>query len=91
MAIGLERLRCVPEASFTMRRGLLTVPRHAAVFGCWGWRTVLWRSMSAASVINLLLLAMLPVLALLLSYAVAGRRPALRQHIAAGADSGAAM
>jgi uncharacterized membrane protein len=91
MAIGLERLR-IRTGSFvhTAAAGLLTVfAGIAAVFGLLGLENpVLWPIDVGGVVINLLLLAYaLPaVLALLLSYAVAGRRPVeYANTIAAGA------
>lgn len=91
MAIGLERLR-LRTGSIVHNGGaiLLTVfAGAAAVFGLLGLENpMLWRIDVGGAVINLLLLAYaLPaVLALLLSYAVAGRRPAAYANtIAAGA------
>jgi uncharacterized membrane protein len=91
MAIGLERLR-IRTGSFvhTAAAGLLTVfAGIAAVFGLMGLENpVLWPIDVGGVVINLLLLgyALPAVLALLLSYAVAGRRPvAYANTIAAGA------
>jgi len=91
MAIGLERLR-IRTGSFvhTAAAGLLTVfAGIAAVFGLLGLENpVLWPIDVGGVVINLLLLgyAIPAVLALLLSYAVAGQRPvAYTNTIAAGA------
>ncbi|MGX9426823.1 MULTISPECIES: DUF2339 domain-containing protein [Bradyrhizobium] len=91
MAIGLERLR-VRTASIVHNIGavLLTVfAGLAAVFGLMLLETpILWPIDVGGSFINLLLLgyALPAVLALLLSYAVAGRRPAAYGNtLAAGA------
>ena len=91
MAIGLERLRLrTRSVVHTAGAVLLTVfAGLAAVFGLFGLENpMLWRIDVGGTVINLLLLAYaLPaVLALLLSYAVAGRRPTKYANtIAAGA------
>ena len=86
MAIGLERLR-IRTRSVIHNAGaiLLTVfAGLAAVFGLLVLENpILWSIDVGGAVINLLLLgyALPAVLALLLSYAVAGRRPVgLRQH-----------
>jgi uncharacterized membrane protein len=91
MAIGLERLR-IRTGSIVHNVGavLLTIYAGlAAVFGLMLLETpILWPTNVGGVFINLLLLAYaLPaVLALLLSYAVAGRRPAsYANSIAAGA------
>ena len=96
MAIGLERLR-IRTGSFvhTAAAGLLTVfAGIAAVFGLLGLENpVLWPIDVGGGFINLLLLgyALPAVLALLLSYAVAGPRPVgVRQYDRGGrADPGA--
>ncbi|MBN8989603.1 MAG: DUF2339 domain-containing protein [Rhizobiales bacterium] len=91
MAIGLERLRLrTGSVVHTAGAVLLTVfAGLAAVFGLLGLENpMLWRIDVGGAVINLLLLAYaLPaLLALLLSYAVAGRRPTnYANAIAAGA------
>ena len=98
MAIGLERLR-IRTGSVVHNAGavLLTVfAGLAAVFGLMGLENpVLWPIDVGGGFINLLLLgyALPAVLALLLSYAVAGRRPRrLRQHDRGGrADSRARL
>ncbi len=78
-----RRSQCRRDPAHGVRR------RSPACSACWCWRTrSSGRSMSAASFFNLLLLgyALPAVLALLLSYAVAGRRPAgYANTIAAGA------
>ncbi len=87
MAIGLERLR-LRSGSIVHNVGavLLTAVRRARqrCSGCSAWRTrCMWRIDVGGGFFNLLLLgyALPAVLALLLSYAVAGHRPAsLRQH-----------
>jgi uncharacterized membrane protein len=91
MAIGLERLR-IRTASIVHNIGavLLTVfAGLAAVFGLMLLETpILWPIDVGGSFINLLLLgyALPAVLALLLSYAMAGRRPATYSNtLAAGA------
>jgi len=91
MAIGLERLR-IRTGSIVHNAGaiLLTVFAGAAsVLGLLGLENpMLWRIDVGGVLINLLLLgyALPAVLALLLSYAVAGRRPvAYANTIAAGA------
>ena len=91
MAIGLERLR-LRTGSIVHTAGavLLTIfAGLATVFGLFGLENpMLWRIDVGGTVINLLLLAYaLPaVLALLLSYAVAGQRPTKYANtIAAGA------
>ncbi len=91
MAIGLERLRIrTGSVVHTASAGLLTVfAGFAAVFGLLGLENpMLWSIDVGGVVINLLLLgyAAPAILALLLSYAVAGRRPvAYANTIAAGA------
>lgn len=91
MAIGLERLRIrTGSVVHTVSAGLLTVfAGLAAVFGLLGLENpMLWSIDVGGVVINLLLLgyAIPAILALLLSYAVAGRRPvAYANTIAAGA------
>ena len=91
MAIGLERLRLrTGSVVHTAGAVLLTVfAGLATVFGLFGLENpMLWRIDVGGAVINLLLLAYaLPaVLALLLSYAVAGQRPTKYANtIAAGA------
>jgi len=91
MAIGLERLRIrTGSVVHTVSAGLLTVfAGLAAVFGLLGLENpFLWSIDVGGVVINLLLLgyAIPAILALLLSYAVAGRRPvAYANTIAAGA------
>src|SRR3954469_21132948 len=91
MAIGLERLRIrtgsvIHNASAIL---LTAFAGLATVFGLMGLENpVLWSIDFGGSIINLLLLgyALPAVLALLLSYAVAGRRPvAYANTIAAGA------
>jgi uncharacterized membrane protein len=91
MAIGLERLR-IRTGSIVHNIGaiLLTVfAGLASVFGLMILETpILWPTDVGGAFINLLLLgyAMPAVLALLLSYAVAGRRPAgYANTLAAGA------
>lgn len=91
MAIGLERLRLLTgSAVHNVSAVLLAVfAGLASVFGLLGLENpMLWRIDVGGVVINLLVLAYaLPaVLALLLSYAVAGRRPAKYANtVAAGA------
>lgn len=91
MAIGLERLRLrTGSVIHTVSAGLLTVfAGLAALFGLLGIENpFLWSIDVGGVVINLLLLgyAVPAILALLLSYAVAGRRPvAYANTIAAGA------
>jgi len=91
MAIGLERLR-VRSGSIVHNIGaiLLTLfAGAAALFGLLFWdNPVVWRIIIGGEFINELLLgyAIPAILALLLSYAVAGRRPAAYGNtIAAGA------
>jgi uncharacterized membrane protein len=91
MAIGLERLRLrTGSVVHTAGAVLLTIfAGLAAVFGLFGLENpMLWRIDVGGAAVNLLLLAYaLPaVLALLLSYAVAGQRPTKYANtIAAGA------
>ena len=92
MAIGLERLR-IRTGSVVHNVGAILLdgvrrPGGRVRTAAAGEPDALARSMSAARFINLLLLgyALPAVLALLLSYAVAGRRPAgYANTIAAGA------
>jgi uncharacterized membrane protein len=91
MAIGLERLR-IRTGSVIHNAGAILLTAFAglaALFGLMGLENpVLWSIDVGGTVINLLLLgyALPAVLALLLSYAVAGRRPAAYANtIAAGA------
>lgn len=91
MAIGLERLR-IRTASIVHNIGAVLLTAFAglaAVFGLMLLETpILWPIDVGGSFINLLLLgyALPAVLALLLSYAVAGRRPAAYGNtLAAGA------
>ncbi|MGY2909348.1 DUF2339 domain-containing protein [Bradyrhizobium sp. URHC0002] len=91
MAIGLERLR-IRTGSVIHNAGAILLTAFAglaALFGLMGLENpVLWSIDVGGTVINLLLLgyALPAVLALLLSYAVAGRRPvAYANTIAAGA------
>jgi uncharacterized membrane protein len=91
MAIGLERLR-IRTGSVIHNAGAILLTAFAglaALFGLMGLENpVLWPIDVGGTVINLLLLgyALPAVLALLLSYAVAGRRPvAYANTIAAGA------
>ncbi|MGY3621348.1 DUF2339 domain-containing protein [Bradyrhizobium sp. USDA 10063] len=91
MAIGLERLR-IRTASIVHNIGAVLLTAFAglaAVFGLMLLETpILWPINVGGSFINLLLLgyALPAVLALLLSYAVAGRRPAAYGNtLAAGA------
>src|SRR4051794_41952981 len=80
MAIGLERLR-IRTRSVIHNAGAILLTACAglaALFGLMGLENpVLWSIDVGGSIINLLLLgyALPAVLALLLSYAVAGRRP----------------
>jgi uncharacterized membrane protein len=91
MAIGLERLR-LRTGSVIHNAGAILLTAFAglaALFGLMGLENpVLWSIDVGGTIINLLLLgyALPAVLALLLSYAVAGRRPvAYANTIAAGA------
>jgi uncharacterized membrane protein len=91
MAIGLERLR-LRSGSIVHDVGAILLTTFAglgSLFGLLGLENpMLWSENVGGSVINLLLLgyALPAVLALLLSYAMAGRRPAAYANtIAAGA------